>query len=492
MALQEYRIKEFLGIDQSTGEGSIDPGSSPDACNMDTTDGGLGIAKGYVRHLEELVPGEKPIRRLFIWQSLVTTRYVVVAGNEVYAYVSTASEPAWQLVYSYPEEISSLRFDMAITQIDSVDHLLIACGEHPIIKWDGVSEAVEFGSEDALSNIKVNYLALHYGRLFSAGDPEHPSRLYWSQVPGDGRSIEDWSEDSASVNSGGGHVEVGDTAGDPITGLCVLSNQLLVFKKRSIYRLLGDRPTNFRVYNVNAEVEKMQNSACILYGDIPFWMTGGGLYYFDGQTALRSRKARNIRTFLKGADFSGCRAAKYQDRLYFTAYESARDVENAGASRFEDNALVVYDVERQTYMLRRGFNVADICFNEGALFMVNSSRRLYRLEEGPDYDGEPIEAYWQTPLTDLFHKQGIKCLQEMYLRGECEVGAYSAMLLDAQIGGNTHFYRYFLPDTEDDVLEIPLKSEGRTFSFCFYNEEGSRFKIYNGVQVAFEHRLRTV
>lgn len=491
MAMQEYRIREFLGIDQSTEEGGIEPGASPDACNMDTDDGSLAVAKGYVKFLLRKVPGEKPIRRLFAWQGLISARLIAVAGNELYACTITEGEPEWALIYSYPAHVKNLRVDGMVSEINSADHFLIACGEHSMIKWNGVDAAAAFGSEAKLSNKNVNYIAKHYGRLFSAGDPDKPSRLYWSKTPGDNRTIEDWGVEQASENASGGHVEVGDTSGDPITGLRALSNQLLIFKRNSIYRLLGDRPSNFRVYRVYAEVEQMQNSACICYGDVPYWMTSGGLYYFDGQTALRSRTAKRISGFLRGADFSNCRAAKFGTKLYFTAYERERDKSNAGALRNADNALVLYDLERQTYMLRRGFGVADICMYNNKLLMVNDARYIYKLEEGEDYDGAPIEAYWNTPMTDLQQKQGVKTLHELYIRGLGESGS-DIFMLDARIGRNTRNYRYLMPEHVSDVLEIPLKNEGRTFAFKLFNEHGSRWRIAGGMQVLFDHRMRTM
>ncbi len=493
MAVAEYRIPAFLGIDQSAQEGAIEPGSSPDACNMDTADGSLAVARGYVKHIAAAVPGEKPIRKLLHWQGLVSERFLAIAGNDVYAYVITDEAPAWTLLFSYPETVKGLRFDACETQIGSADYLLLACGEHAIVKWDGINAMQAFGSEAKLSNISVNFLAMHYGRLFSAGDPAHPCRLYWSQAPGDERTIESWAVDEASENTGGGHVEVGDTSGDPITGLCALSNQLLIFKRRSVYRLLGDRPGNFRVYRVYAEVEQMQNTARVLYGDVPYWMTGAGLYYFDGQTALRSRSARRIRGFLEGASFTNCRAAKLGEKLIFTAYEQSRDQSGAGAARTADNALIVYDTARQAYMLRRGFTVSDICAHDGTLYLINEARTVYRFDEGPDYDGAPIDAYWHTPLTDLGSKPGIKCLQEMYIRGAGEsAGEGAVLLLDARIGRNLHNYRCLMPEREEDVLEIPLRNEGRTFAFRFSNEAGSRFRILGGVQMVFEHRLRAL
>jgi len=493
MALKEYAIREFLGIDQSKQQSAIEAGASPDACNMETEDGGLSVAKGFVRHLTAPVPGEGPIRRLIIWRSLVTTRYVVVAGREIYAWADTDETPEWKLIYTFGEDVKALRIAFCESMIGSEDHLLIASGEAPIVKWNGVGEAAAFGSEAKLSNKKVNFLAMHYARLFTAGDPENPSRLYWSKQPGDSRTIEDWAADSASENLGGGHVEVGDTSGDPITGLCALSNQLLIFKRGSTYRLLGDRPSNFRVCRVNAEVEQMVQTACLTAGDVPYWMTGTGLFYYDGQSAQHMYNARQLQTFLKGASFSNCRSAAARDRLYFTAYEIGNDPEALGGSRITDNAMVVYDLRRRTYMLRRGFRVSDLAAADGTVYMINDGRIIYRFEEGPDYDGTPIDAYWNTPLTDLNGKPGIKSLQELYLRGRGEgEGEGAAILIDTQAGRSIRNHRYLMPEREEDVLEIPLKNEGRTLSLRFSNEAGSRWSITGGVQLLYELRLRAM
>ena len=39
----KYSIDAFKGIDQSADENSLSPSYSPDACNMDTTDGRLSV-----------------------------------------------------------------------------------------------------------------------------------------------------------------------------------------------------------------------------------------------------------------------------------------------------------------------------------------------------------------------------------------------------------------------------------------------------------------
>ena len=476
MAVREYTIKTFKGINQAKHQNSIESGETPDARNVDTAQGNLAVAKGFVKHIQAQIPGDGTIKRLYVWRDLVTVRYVVIAGNEVYAWRTTDEVPQWLLIHTY-ENITGDSWDFMECKIGSTDYLLIANGETQVIKWDGEAAQAElFGNEEKLSDVPVAYMGMHYSRFFAAGDRENPSRLYWSQSVGDERSIEDWRQDEASENASGGHVEVGDTDTDPIVGLCPLSNQLLIFKRDSIYRLLGDRPGNFRIYRVNAETEPMVNSSCILYGDTPFWMTGAGMYYFDGQTAQPMYNARNIQTFLADTSLTKCKGTENRDRLYFTCRNT------------EGDAVIVYDVTDRTYMIRDGFQVSDIVGVSGKMFMVNNARYLYRFDEGPDYDGEPIEAYWQTPLTDLNDKPGIKLLQEMYIRGTGEAGAI--VMVDAKVGRQTNNHRYLMPEEDEDVLEIPLKNEGRTFSFKFYNEGGSRWTLQGGVMVLFELRQR--
>lgn len=567
--LRDFTIKEFKGIDQSKSENRLDAGSSPDACNMDTAQGDLMVARGFVDHGLPPVPGAGDIRRLYVWRDLVTIRYVVAAGMEIYAYVTTHAIPAWNLIYTYPADVpgesppyppfTGLRWDFLEARIGEEDYLIIANGERQMIKWDGKTEqaelfgsgafvlettvssytaatktvvlaasiddlakkrleqvGIEIGATDTISypvksvdqqaksvvlddtnplpgtpatgnvakvrggvsDAKANYIDIYFGRLFAAGDLDFPSRLHYSQPAGDKRSIEDWSMEEASENASGGFIEVGNTSKDPITGLCALSNQLLIFKRASIYRLLGDRPGNYRVTQVFADVEQMANSALSIYGDTPFWLTRAGVYYHDGQISRPMHDARKIKDILKNARVSMTKAKENRDRLYFTIREGDND-------SYLDNAMIVYDVPERTYMIRRGFDVADIASVNGVLYMINDKRIIYRFDEGDTYDGEPIHAYWHTPLTDLDNKAGIKELKEIYFRAEGGI-----ILIDSTVGGNTQYLRYMIPETLHEVEEIPLKNEGRAFSFKLYNEQGSQFKITGGFQVLYNPRQR--
>jgi hypothetical protein len=369
VAIKEYRVEGFRGIDQSRSENAMDSGYSPDAQNMDTENGDLAVAKGYVKHIDVAVPETGRIRRMYTWRKTGGTVIVVVAGNAVY----TWSGSAWVTVYTYAVEITSNRWDFEEVRIGTTDYLVIANGQTQLIKWSGTGSATLFGSgsyvyegtvatvtynmtkataatyaedgstgtytltmpggwaysanveiafvvssavanattvkiligttyyvanyvpswaandiavvkltsattceisstvygvvsvtlsaaisadwkqraidigiqlngitgavsaidaartgvtlkepfTDALavgntakvrggvSDIAVNFTAIHFSRFFASGDSAHPGRLYWSQPPGDTRSIEDWSADEYSDDASGGFMDVG-------------------------------------------------------------------------------------------------------------------------------------------------------------------------------------------------------------------------------------------------------------------------------------------
>lgn len=478
MTLQLYRIPRFLGINESECENNIDPGESPMARNMDTEGGRLRVADGYVHHASAAFPAPDEIRRMTVWRKNGTRRFVLFTKTGLSAF--TEGGAAFSDIGSLPagKTLDSAQEDFLPLKIGSTEMMLAASGVRGIQKWDGSAASVsDFGSEALLSNVPVRYVELYYSRLFAAGDAEHPSRLYWSAAPGDGRSVEDWSSAAASENVGGGHVEVG-TDSDPITGLFALSNQLLIFKRDTLYRLLGDRPSNYRIYPVGAAMTQPVSSACVRYGDVLYFLTEKGLYYFDGQTAARAFDADKVRGILETADLSDCMAAACRDKLYFAFRENGASV---------NNAMLVYDLNRRTYMLRNGFTVRALCADGGTLFLMDGDGYLCRFGEGDSYAGREIEARWDTQMTDLGGKLSVKQLKELYLRGSGGVIAISA-----ETGSGTVFYERLMPDAKTDVLEALLSGDGRAFRLSIGNVNGSRFTIDGGLELLFDVQRRVL
>lgn len=476
MALRQYRIAEFYGLHQGAQENRVDPGESPDACNMDTAGGRLAVAKGYTRHSDTPFPVPDALRRLYVWNRATGARFLAATANALYALDETAGQ--WRSLYEFGAEADAAEYDFQVVKIASTEYLLAASGVAGIVKWDAASERAEpFGSEEKLSNAAVNYLELYASRLFAAGDAAYPSRLYWSQAPGGTRTIENWSGAEESENVGGGHVEVGADS-DPITGLFALSNQLLVFKRDSLYRLLGDRPGNFRILPVAGSLMQTVHTACARVGDVLFFLTKGGLYYFDGQSVQRKADADKARDFLASADLSCCAAAVCRDKLYFSARE------NSGGA---NDAILVYDLARGVYMVRRGFSARGLAAAGGTLYLLDGRGYLCRFDEGENYDGSRIEAYWKTPMTDLDTKAARKRLEELFLRGTGGI-----LSLEAVTESGTVYNERLMPGASESILELMLSGDGRAFQFVFRNVNGSRFTIDGGVELLVDVQRRVI
>lgn len=472
MSLNTYSIERFIGLNQSVDENSLSPAYSPDAVNMDTSNGNLSVARGCAKYISSPLPSSGAIDRLFNFRSASGDMPVVLSAGKLYAY----KNGAWALIHNYIEYSSTTRYDAITLRIGLTDYLVIADGRHQLLKFDGETATV-FGSEAGCSNIPVTYLTMYRGRLFSAGDSDNPNRLYYSVLPGGDRTLENWGYIEASPNVEGGHIEIGSTGGDPIRALYALSNQLLIFKKHSIYRLIGDRPSNFTVELICSGVTAASHTAMAASGDVLYFVTEDGLYIYNGVSVKPSPDIRMIKDIMAQADVAACRAAVVKDMLYFTFKHASED------------AMIEYSISERKYMLRKGFTLSDIMSAGDRLLLINDSRYILEWGVGSTYDGEPIDAYWKTPLTDFRDKASIKTLRELYLRGTANT-VRSALLVDTSAGLNESTYRFLLPVCEEEVLEIPLSSEGRCVRFKFYNEAGGGFTLMGGIEITVGIRSR--
>ena len=249
------------------------------------------------------------------------------------------------------------------------------------------------------SDAHVAYAELYANRLFTAGDPSATFRLYWSAVPGDGRTIEDWLSVDGSYDASGGYVEVGDGSADKIIGLTALSNQLIIWKRYSVWRLFGDRPSTFTLERVDKDSDLVSNAGIIVKYDAPYLLMPNGIYTYNGVSVVPvDNGVQPLKRFFDTLhpDVANSRSAFWNNRFYMSC--------KTGGSSTYDDAVIVFDISRGSYMIRDGFEVADLEAIGSDIFMVNGQRYVYRFESGADYDGAPISAYWLTQPMDFGRK----------------------------------------------------------------------------------------
>lgn len=477
MALQTIRLGSFAGVKQGACAGSVPLNWAENAQNVTTDGGKLNRAKGYRAIYPTVAGAARKLRRLFIWpRDNGTIDCLVARQDSLFRYDPVAGE--WEDLYHYTDDMNADTFDFLKTKIGSMETLLVGNGLEPILKWEGGSASIAaFGSAQGQSNKSVNFLELYFGRLFAAGDRQHPARLYWSQAPGDGRTIEDWSADESSENVSGGHVEVG-TDSDPITGLFALSNQLLIFKKDKLYRLLGDRPGNYRIVPVEAALTQPIHTACVLYGDRLFFLTDRGLYFYDGQTVRRTAHGADLLPLLEQVDFSAAASAACADTLYFAVKENSASTHN--------DLLIEYDVLRDCFLLRRGFETVDLTSCYGTLYILTGRGEVAILNEGTTYGGDAINAFWETHWLDGASALTVKQAVEAVLTG---TGGPLKVLVKAESREGDSVGTLQGADVPTEFL---LRSVGRRLKLRIENVSGSDFDLSGGAELLFDEQRRVL
>lgn len=295
--------------------------------------------------------------------------YGIIYGDGVYADV-----------YSINDAGTEVTLEAALVSPPSVN-------DHVTVRGGGSDESVA-------------YTELYSNRLFAAGDPVAPYRLYWSAVPGDGRTIEDWLSVDGSIDASGGYVEVGDGSADPIIGLTALSNQLLIWKRYSVWRLYGDRPSNYTLERIDKSSDVMSNAGVIVKYDAPYLLMPSGIHTYNNVSVVPvDGGVKPLRRFFDAKpDVSNSRGAYWDNRMYMTCKTTTTSTTGY------DNAIIVLDLARNSYMIRDGLEIADLTAVGSHIYLINGSRFVYEFEQGTSYDGTPIAAYWLSQPTDFGRK----------------------------------------------------------------------------------------
>ena len=477
MAYTYDAIRSFDGVRMDLSDYLLPKGASNDACNMDTRNGALKTCKGFSRAVPALLPTGSQPKRMYVYTTASGKRYLALTANKLYRYNETTQ--AWTALYTFSQSIRAEAVDFLPIRIGSDNRLLIAYGNGQMLTYDAPTNQIErFGSTEMLSDRHVCFAELYFGRLFAAGDASCPCRLYWSKAPGGSRSIDDWRQDPDSENVSGGFVDVG-VDDDPITGLFALSNQLLIFKRDTLYRLLGDRPANYRVLPVDAAFLQPQHTGCVRYADRLYFLTESGLCCYDGQTVRRPGNFRALEPFLREeASLADVRAAACGDTLYFAVHTPEVAAGN--------DVVIEYDVLRDRYMLRRGFLTADLFSTHGSLYALLDTGKTVLFDDSDDYDGDPILAWWWTPRIDFGHKETTKKLLSLMADGTGRIRVV------AMSNGGVHQSEVTFAQTTDAVTEIPLQTVGRVFRLCFTNVDAEPMTMEAGCTLLYDVQRRPV
>jgi len=335
---------------------------------------------------------------------------------------STPTVKGWQAVTSVGSPtmtgVSKVRFESFNW---GAAKFAMADGVNPASTWDGTTY-VQLNGGYAPS--APSLVAAFNNHLFLAGDPSEPHNLYFS-APIDETN---WAD--------GGVVNVGFE----VVQLKTFRNEMYIFGRNNIKRLVGDNRANFDLQTVTSNLGCVApDSVAEFNGEILF-LAPDGIRPVTGtdrigdiELATLSKPIQSIfEDYTANEDLATMTTVvlkkKSQFRLFFTDQDSLGIIgairrSGQGGAGFEFSQLVGVSV-----------NCADSGYIGEDEFVIHgdSVGYVFRQEVGNDFDGRDIFSLFQTPFIYMDDPAVRKSFYDVdtYMRSEGEVSVVMAVEYD--------------------------------------------------------------
>ena len=399
----KFTIPTPKGIYQAAGDTNINADYAYRAQNIRTERGLLASAYGTSRAFPSLGAQIKTLTR-FYRRSRPDDADVYVAAAEGAIYTYTLGTEGWvKRSEGYKsDEWSSVTYEAADGG-ETVDILILSNEKDGMIAVYGNDLRVEKKTltiGDAYSEVKFAVLGRHAERIWGTGAVGYPDSVFYSR-PYDPFN---WTDVPETPELGGGVINQPTWDGDAFISLEPFGGYLLAVKERTIFEIRGTDPSSFTIteaYGTDGPVE--ERTICTDRTSM-LYLSQSGIGLYDGSTLrLLSRDAlyETMRMRMDGMD--GAARACICDHVYYLAM-CVRESENETLT--ENNAVIEYDTERGTFMLRKGIRIKDFFAINGRVYYTQAESPyevlLYNARENEgSYLDMPMECIWETPWLDL-------------------------------------------------------------------------------------------
>jgi hypothetical protein len=269
---QLYTLRDFTGgLNLVADTFRLAENESPDLLNVDIDRrGGFQVRRGVEPFSNTALSGAP--NAIWSYNDSGTVHTMVQVGAIVYSNLPSV----WTAVGS---NLGSASQDVSPVTFNNINYW--TRGDAAVVKWDGatastVGDAFNNTTVATSNNIpRADHMAVHSGYMWVAGTWEggthYPNRVRWSWANTFDNSGENWDIDD--------YIDIDDGKdSDAITAIVPFADQLVVFKRDSIYAIYGYSGESFSVVNVSNTIGATSRHAAIA--------TPAGLFFFDHQTGL--------------------------------------------------------------------------------------------------------------------------------------------------------------------------------------------------------------
>jgi hypothetical protein len=385
------------------------PGSATILQNFEPSkEGGYKKVLGYEKYIPGQVPGEGPVLGV-----------KVANAGEVIAVRKNASNQSEYYINSGDSFVSIGAATSLGGRVKGVDFNF--ANEHKIMFVDGVNAPAVFTDSDnnlsfptvPTEVVGASEIALYKNAVFLAKG----SNLYFTAP---------YNETDFSPANGGGVINVGHT----ITGLIVFREQLIIFSRNKIQRIVGSSIADFQLTPIADDIGCLHGETVQEVGGDVMFMAADGLRLLSatariGDFGLEVASApitKDATQFINSTETFSSIVLRGKAQYRIFAYNSAVQADVARGligTKFSDQGASLIN-----WATLSGFKVyvADGRYVPGQELTVfaNEDGYVYKLETGSSRDGEAIEAIYKSPFMSINDPQLRKTFYKLTLYTEVQ------------------------------------------------------------------------
>ena len=478
-----FSIPTPKGVYQAAGDTNVSADYAYRAENMRTERGMLATSCGTSRAFPAL---GAPIETLERFHRRTRPDdpevFVAAAGGAIYTY--TMGTEGWikRGEGYFSDRWSCVTYE-TVEDGETVDILIMSNAEDGMIVVYGSDLRVEKKAltiGDDYSEVRFAQLGRHSERIWGVGAPGYPDDIFYSR-PYDPFN---WTSNAETPELGGGVIQQPTWDGDVFIALIPFGGYLLAIKPNTVFEIRGTDPSSFTVTEAYGTDGPMQARTICVDRLSALFLATGGLGMYDGSAvSLLSRDAlyETMRMRMAGTDHlaTAC-VCNHNYYLALCVKENESDVLT------QNNTVVELDLERGTFMIRKGMRVKDFYALNGQVYFTQADAPYeilrYNDPKASGYLGAAMTSLWETPWLDL-GKHLIK--RDFSLRFTAEADASDLPLrIELETDKRVRMKTVLLSARRKDY-RVSLQNKGARVKIRLRSSSATGWRIYGGIQVEY-------
>lgn len=479
----ETRIPSFLGLMQYGDGVGGDPRYAVDIENVDTTGGGF---KPFARPvmLEAMLP--EKIETLAVlyrrwYAGTDDSKNMLIAASNGQLYYMQPTGTAWTQFANPKGTYQSNKWSWVSYEINPegatspVDVLVLSNPKDGMVyvRCDDTEKSVTAVSTPR----KFGVIARFNERIWGGGIEDDPDMVAYS-APYD---FTNWEANPEIPEDGAGDIQQPTWDGDRFTALKQLGPQLIAFRRNSVWRIMGADPGEFVWRQQYGGGTTRENTICVdsermlMLGDC-------GVMQYDG-LAVAPYGWQYAEDFFRTMNLAALdeSCACVWRHKYFLAVPTGLSTIN--------NAVLIYDTQEDTWLIRRDISVETFLPTEEALYFTSATApgRISRMTADvwtSDALSAPVK--WVGPWLDFGYKNALKGGWQIYFTLEALGTGSITFKIETEKKLKSKIYSFAATQGHARQKRLTFGGSGRRFRLHIESTSTAPWRLLGGLQITTE------